>query len=399
MEKRMVLLLIFLIIIGLTSCGDTQESSYSQIGETTAAGADIGTTDKEKLNVSVPIYNAQNKKIGKIEYFGPVIPIDGGFVYMRRTDGGRAMEYYQYTVSTQKSIKIGSVENWTMQTNEAVFLRNHLFLFAMVRNGETQVLKLLDLDMEKHTLSEVFSEEGGFPYNTMVGSGDKLLIARALPNETCIQEYNVLTNEMKDLKRIPFDDAKGVGEAVRHICAGEDTISLLMPVIKGENSVRLRANVYDTAMNLLDSTDISEISTDPNELRQGVSNFVFSDGVLYYENFSTTRFLGRVTDTGIQKLMNVDSLCIMAYETEQIPETKLLCRLYDKSNALYLVDMKTGDIREGSFFADDERYQFYNMYRDANGNITILMGYKHPDTGAELEPRFYYIKESDLKFS
>ncbi len=397
MKKALAFLLIFLITICLTACGDAREPLYSQTDRTAAGAAGIGSADGEELNELLPIYNAQNEKIGEINLFGTVMPTNGGFVYT--VHSGSAMEYYQYTVSNQESVKLGSVENWAMQPNEAVFLHNHLFIFVMTGGGETQILKLLDLDLENHTLSEVFSEEGGFPYNTMIGSGDKLLIARALTNETCIQEYNVLTNEMKDLKRIPFDDARGVGEAVRHICADKDTISLLMPVIKDENSVRLQVNVYDTAMSLLNSADISDISADPNELRQGVSNFVFSDGLLYYENFSMTRFLGRVTDTGLEKCMDVDSLYVMAYETAQVPETKLLCRLYDESNALYLVDMKTGDIRKGSFFADDKRYQFYNMYRDATGNVIMLMGYRHPDTGAELEPRLYYVSESDLHFS
>ena len=54
----------------------------------------------------------------------------------------------------------------------------------------------------------------------------------------------------------------------------------------------------------------------------------------------------------------------MAYETAQIPETKLLYRSYDEGNALYLVDVKTGDIREGSFSADDELYQIKDVSRD-----------------------------------
>ena len=119
MKKALAFLLIFLITICLTACGDAREPLYSQTDRTAAGAAGIGTADGEELNELLPIYNAQNEKIGEINLFGTVMPTNGGFVYT--VHSGSAMEYYQYTVSNQESVKLGSVENWAIRAERSCF--------------------------------------------------------------------------------------------------------------------------------------------------------------------------------------------------------------------------------------------------------------------------------------
>ena len=95
-------------------------------------------------------------------------------------------------------------------------------------------------------------------------------------------------------------------------------------------------DVYDRDMKFLGSRYISGV-TDEEGQNQFAMNFIYSKGFLYYQNASFTSFLGRVTDKGVERLLEDDS-ARMAYETAQIPETKLLYRSHDEGNALYLAD-------------------------------------------------------------
>lgn len=87
-----------------------------------------------------------------------------------------------------------------------------------------------------------------------------------------------------------------VGETIRQISADENTIALMMLVKEDADSVKLRVDVYDHNLNYIKSVDVTDISSEPNELRQGISNFQYSNGLFYYENFSSTRFLGEISN-------------------------------------------------------------------------------------------------------
>ena len=97
--------------------------------------------------------------------------------------------------------------------------------------------------------------------------------------------------------------------------------------------------------------------------------------------------------------MDVDIVHKMAYDAAQNPDTRLLFCCANESNALYLLDMKTGDVRESSFFAENRNYQFLNIFRDTNGSMLIVMAAIEPSTGKKLPYRLYYVSESDLHFS
>ena len=400
MKRILAFLLVLTVALGLGACVGPEEASPQAGGEGAAAAA-------EYPYAPVPIYNAQNEKIGELEQSGSVYPTEGGFVYTKRVDdrigldisgGVIDIEYYLYTVSSGEHIKIGAVQNHYMQS-KGVLLQNHLFFFEVIYTEEESVVKLLDLDLENHTMSEVYSEVDGSYFQSMAGVGESLFFAKPVENGACIQEYNISEKEMKTLMRLSWDAASDEREMLRSLWADENTISLLMletDTGRSKEPAHLRVDVYDRDMKFLGSRYISGV-TDEEGQNQFAMNFIYSSGFLYYQNASFTSFLGRVTDKGVERLLEDDS-ARMAYETAQIPETKLLYRSYDEGNTLYLVDVKTGDIREGSFSADDELYQIKDVSRDTGGNVWIRMGYEDPSTDERPE-RLYYVSESDLHFS
>ena len=116
---------------------------------------------------------------------------------------------------------------------------------------QNRTVKLLDIDLKNNSIKVVLSEEGGFPYNSMVGVEDKLFIAKVLSNGSCIEEYNIKTNKTQTLIKFDFNDKTTVGETIRQISADENTIALMMLVKEDADSVKLRVDVYDHNLNYI----------------------------------------------------------------------------------------------------------------------------------------------------
>ncbi len=400
MKKMLAFLLVLAMALSLGACAGPEEIPSQANG----GGESFSPVYPY---AAVPIYNARHEKIGELEQSGKIFPTESGFVYTKRAGNREAMEYYQYTASTGENVKIGSVQDWFIQSDQSVLLQNHLFFFVVTAADGGNVLRLMDLDLENHTMSEVYAEEGGDYYTSMAAMGDRIFIAKPMENGSCIQEYDPSSKKMKTLKSFSFDSAKNVGEMVKYLYADGDTLSVLMleaEEIKTEEGgaiiepfARLRVDVYDKDMKLLESRDISDVSDEDDERLKTVTSFLYSGGLLYYQNNSSTQFFGRVGDRSLIMLMFPDNSLRMARETALVPGTKLLYSL-DEGNTLYRMDMKTGDMWEGSFSADDESYTIHGIYRGTGGNVWIRMGSRDPLTDEKRE-RLYYVSESDLKFS
>lgn len=98
MKKIPALLLVLAMVLSLGACAGPEEIS-SQANK----GGEVFSPVYPYA--AVPIYNAQNEKIGELEQSGKIFPTEGGLVYTKRAGDREAMEYYQYTASTGESVK------------------------------------------------------------------------------------------------------------------------------------------------------------------------------------------------------------------------------------------------------------------------------------------------------
>ena len=399
MKKLLVLLLSLAMVLGFGACSES-EKSFPPVVETKDTG--------EYPYTPVSIYNAKNEKIGELEQSGVIFPTDDGFVYSVRVDdrvglktsGGTSdMEYYLYTASTGEKVKIGAVDNQYIMSGRNVLLHNHLFFFVVTSTEEEgSVSHLLDLDLENHSMSEVYSGADVSAANPISGVGDSLYIAEYIENGARIQEYNLTTKEMKTLMQVSYDTAGDEKEILKNMYANEDTICLLVLETEGEDSTHLRMDVYDREMQLMGSKYISGISKEDLTSDMYVRDFSFADGILYCQVGLSGPFIGKVIDEGLVKYSYPDEVTKSALETVPSLKTKLLYDPTDANNTLYLVDMGTGDMKKASFSAKEDLYMVSAVYRDTNGNLLIRMMGRDPETDKKLSC-LYYIKESDLKFS
>lgn len=356
-------------------------------------------------NESLPIYNKNNETIGQINHYGSLIQTNDSIVYTKiptdKVNSITEIDYYRYMLDTKQDIKLGTINNWAQQSTESVCLDEHLYLLITtgeVSDEQNRTVKLLDIDLKNNSIKVVLSEEGGFPYNSMVGVEDKLFIAKVLSNGSCIEEYNIKTNKTQTLIKFDFNDKTTVGETIRQISADENTIALMMLVKEAADSVKLRVDVYDHNLNYIKSVDVTDISSEPNELRQGISNFQYSNGLFYYENFSSTRFLGEISNNQILKTIETNDTFAMALETEN-NKTKLFYQSFSpNNNYLYLWNMRDKTLLKSEFYADNTKYYIINMTRSSNDDCLITMYYRSNSSGEKLTPRLYYVNLADLKF-
>ncbi|GGG57917.1 hypothetical protein [Paenibacillus radicis (ex Gao et al. 2016)] len=405
--KKIIGLLGLVFMMILYSCVDnSQNKEIHESKQTIIPGTTIS-------NETISIYDIHNAKIGEIERYGILVLTDDSIIYNRIPTGSvdliTEMDYYRYIFATKEIIKLGTVENFSYEAKyDTTVIGNSLYM--MVTTGEiseieNRTLHLYKVDLISNTMSVVFSEEGGFPYNTMTAVGDKLFMIRVNPaGGSELEVYNTETNERKIVKKFEFNDKANIGEAIRQITSDEKTVSLLRLKMESGEKSRLYLDVYDHDMNFLRSVDVSTIpshSTDSpeNELRQGVSNFVIANDYIYYANFSITRFLGEIENDSLRSIMDVNPEFEMASESVKSKYSGLFYQSFSKDNDLYLLNYTDGKLRKTTFNADDERYYIVNISRNTNDNLLITMKYSHPDTGEELEPKLYYVNLSELEFS
>lgn len=408
--KKLIGIFVLVLIMILCSCDNNSANEERRDLKQTISQ---GTTSTSISNETISIYDINNEMIGEIERYGILVLTDDSIIYNKIPNGsvGSAakMDYYRYIFETKKNIKLGTVDNWLYEAKyDTTVIGDSLYMFVTTGQSmdvENRTLHLYKVDLINNAMSVVFSEKGGFPYNSMTAVGNKLLMVRVIAKGGSeLEEYDTETNARKILKKFDFDNKAQIGEAIRHITSDHQTISLLRLKIESDGKTRLYLDIYDHDMSFLRTVDVSTIpshytDSSGNELRQGVSGFAVVNDYFYYENFSITRFLGAIQDKSLRPIMDMNPEFEMSSESVKSQLSGLFYQSFGKNNDLYLLNYKDGTLRKTTFKIDDERYYIINISRNSNDDLLITMRYKDPDTGEELMPRLYYVKLSELKFS
>lgn len=369
-------------------------------------------------NTHYGIYDADEHTIGEIDSYGILIQTDDSIIYNHLPEETSQeitnMDYYRYDFSTNQSMKIGAIENWVYESKyNTTVIGNALYMLITTQDSDNEsesTLHLYKIDLSSNDMSVVFSEKGAFQYNSMTSFGDTLFIVQILANRCEIIAYDTVGGTRQVLKRFDFDDAAGTGETIRQITSDGNTLVFLRLKIDEEQHTSLYLDRYTADMTLLESVDLSSITSErtdldktdwENERRQGVSNFWVSGHLFYYENFSITRFLGKIENNSVTSMTEtaLSGTWGAAYEAVKNSDSIVFYEAFTPDNKIYWLDGDTGNLKETSFKVADERYTINNLSRDTRGNLLFYMGYEDPDTGETLEPRLYYVPFEELDFS
>lgn len=347
MKKIFLLLVTALFLLSLYGC-NTSSSSNNSTEQTTVTNTDDLSLDSDiettELNHDYEIYN-NGKKVDTLNLYGLFKQIDNGFIYSKiNKDSPNEMEYYRYYLDKKNSVKLGSIKNWSMQIHDKAYVNNHLCFTSStgdITDEENRTLEFIDIDLNKNKMTTVFSDKGGFPYDTVTGADNLVIITKVLNNGTSLELYDTETQKFKQLKYLEFDDKNCVGKTIRKVSIDDKTKTICLLVLDcvSETDVSLKIETYDYDMNFLKSYDISDISDDSNELIQGVQFFDFRNNYLIYQNFSMTRCIGYIGNKKLQKsdmIDNIDDTYSMAQTPQKGYNTVLSFKDVDLERNIYL---------------------------------------------------------------
>ena len=346
MKKIFLLLVTTLFLLSLYGC-NTSSSSNNSTEQTTVTNTDDLSLDSDiettELNHDLDIYS-NDKKIDTLNLFDALMPTEDGLIYSKiNKDSPNEMEYYRYYFDKKNSVKLGSIKNWSMQIHDKAYVNNHLCFTAStgdITNEENRTLEFIDIDLNKNKMTTVFSDKGGFPYDTVTGADNLVIITKVLDNGTSLELYDTETQKFKQLKYLEFDDKNSIGETIRKVSIDDSTKTICLLVLDcvSETDVSLKIETYDYDMNFLKSYDISNISDDSNELIQGVQFFDFRNNYLIYQNFSMTRCIGYIGNKKLQKsdmIDNIDDTYSMAQTPQKGYDTILSYKGIDSDHKIY----------------------------------------------------------------
>ena len=303
-------------------------------------------------NTHYGIYDADEHKIGEIDSYGILIQTDDSIIYNHLPQATSQeitdMDYYRYDFATNRSVKIGTIENWVYESKyNTTVIGNTLYMFITTQEEDQKesTLHLYKIDLESNGMSVVFSEKGAFQYNAMTSFGDTLYIVQILNNRCDMIAYDTVSGTRDVLKQFEFDDAAGTGETIRQITSDDDTLVCLRLKIDNEQRTSLYLDRYTADMTLVESVDLSSITSeradlDPddreNERRQGVSTFWVRDNLFYYENFSITRFLGKIENGSITSMTEtaLPGTWGAAYEAVKNSDSIIFYEAFAKDNKM-----------------------------------------------------------------
>lgn len=390
MKKIIMTIIILSAIVILSGCA--QNTKISDDVTSTPAVSDGN-------NIIRSIFNSQNEKLGQINN-SCIMQTDDSLIYFTQKGNLEAtdyeIEYYRYLLESKNSIKLGSVKQQQAISYDKVLINNHIYFF--ISTGDISSLKttLYDIDLNTNIMSESNYSPNYSVYNSMTVVENKIIMVNGTTDGCIVEEYNPLTKSSKEIKKYAFDNSNNTGETVRQITSDKNTVSLLVLKMETEENVTLRIDTYDLNFNFLKSTDLSSISDDSNELRQPVFAFKFTNDIIYYENRSITRFLGKSTNGTLTPLTDTPDDLFESAEELTPDDNSIFCKIYGNGNYIYRLNHNTGKLEKTEFYADDERYYITHITKTENGKIAISMSYKDDDTGMELPERLYLMDEGEL---
>lgn len=409
MKKIFLLLVTALFLLSLYGC-NTSSSSNNPTEQTTVTNTDDLSLDSDiettELNHDYEIYN-NGKKVDTLNLYGLFKQIDNGFIYSKiNKDSPNEMEYYRYYLDKKNSVKLGSIKNWSMQIHDKAYVNNHLCFTAStgdITDEENRTLEFIDIDLNKNKMTTVFSDKGGFPYDTVTGADNLVIITKVLDNGTSLELYDTETQKFKQLKYLEFDDKNCVGKTIRKVSIDDKTKTICLLVLDcvSETDVSLKIETYDYDMNFLKSYDISDISDDSNELIQGVQFFDFRNNYLIYQNFSMTRCIGYIGNKKLQKsdmIDNIDDTYSMAQTPQKGYDTILSYKGIDSDHKIYSFNTIDKTMKKTTFKPEIKDYTINRISRIGKDNLMIIMFPDNTDGKSNLNPKLYFTKLSDLNF-
>ena len=445
MKRYFSLLLCALLCVCITGCSkesnntETQASDKSSVTESTVEASENSKTisdeasensrtvsdepsdTKETDDNMIEIVDKDGKHIGQIPFNSGMTLTNSGIFYTTFIPGAAGSDttvvglndgekdkiiYHLYDTKTDESYSFGSIPD---QDYEAGYCRTELNgkLYTLITTGnamdqEPDPLLLAEFDLVEHTINQYKISDNGFPYTAMTEVNGKLLILNHDQTDVLNDNLYLFDPESKQTEQVlQFELNGNTGDTIRSINSDGKNIYVLRLRFEGDNNVTMFLDTYDLAFKKLSEKDISAMLKESagsalaqddtaNEMKQMVSRFmVFDEKYVYYENFSTTRFLGNVEDGKLFSETKGAGDTFLASSGSGAPFFYCIYGGERNENSIY--ELKNGALEKTVFKADDDRYFLSAASRSPDGKTLIQVAYTNPeDRNDTLPTKIYY---------
>lgn len=400
------ILILFCVLITALSAGCNVQDSEEF----------LNISDEASDNNTAKIYDIDNNIIGELEEGFQLWLVDGNIIHTTSQKGSAkdssAADCYCYNIENKTSVYLGTIEDWEIAlTHQQVLYNQHLYNLIVagdLYDANKRELVVYDIDLNNKCMSKAVVIKGGFQYDTMTVANNKILITNLHPDgHSSIEEYDLETKQLKTVLSNDLDSENGK-DVIRNITTDGNSICMMRVQYNSEEDHPLFLDYYDYDMNRIKSINLAPMFTndyDFDETDQGVSDFIVSNDYLYYQNFSLTRFLGKIKDNTVERLIETNPNFNSATNADLQDNKFLFYQAYNdgtsnisKSNDLYLFDSESGSVKKCEFYADNKKYYFTAAYKSTDNHALLVMQYEDPYTRDALPVRFYYVDLSDLDF-
>ena len=403
----------------LCSCGDSNAPEGDKTGE---VNEEYNAEFDESVlfqNNAIPIYDANEKEICKIDAFGVSALAGTKLLYTKLPkspcEKSDTLEYHLYDMESGADQKLETIENWIYEENfEAKEVGSHLYI--SVSSGdylerETRLQTIYDIDTEKGSMSPLLEIKGGIPYNTFTVAGDELIVAELLETgQSDLVRVSLSDEKQKRPVVHEYDESKTFCKgSIRHIDSDDSHIYTVRLDWTDDEVYSLYKETYDLDLKLQESVDLSKMfseeSGDSNEKQQWVASFFVRDAYMFYQNFSVTTFFGKIDDKKADPIIPANDLFAYAPCADDSAKDDLFLRIFGDEleddtlrNRFYLADPKTGKVQTATFHPQEKRYAFRSALRGSGDMVLLTVGYMPESEGEALPDRVYYINMKDLDF-
>ncbi|MBR1533628.1 MAG: hypothetical protein IJ639_04645 [Ruminococcus sp.] len=434
MKRFFPLLLCAMLCIGITGCSkesnsiETQFSDKNSITKSTVetsenskTASDEQSDTKETVKNMIEVNDKDGKHIGQIPFNSGMTLTNNGIFYTTSIPSSASSDtiavginegekerivYHLYDIKTDESFTFGSIPD---QDYEAGYCRTELdgklYILVTVGNAmdkEPDALLLAEFDLIEHTINQYKISDNGFPYTAMAEVNGKLLILNHDQTDVLNDKLYLFDPESKQTKQVMQFELNGnFGDTIRSMNSDGKNIYILRLHFEGNNNVAMFLDKFDLDFKKLSEKDISAMLKESagenlvpedvaNEMKQMVSRFMVLDGkYVYYENFSTTRFLGNIEDG---KLFNeTEGVGDMFLASSGSGKPFFYCIFGGEKNENSIFEWKNGTLEKTIFKADDDQYYITAASRSPDGKTLIEVAYTNPeDRNDSLPTKIYY---------
>ena len=371
------------------------------------------------LNEIIPIYDTEDNLIDNMEHYGSITQTDTGFVYSKQTADSTSdnyvMKYYYYNFSTRDHDELGVIQGWAYEAvYDTFYSDNHVYMLVTtgsVNNYDETENYLYDINILDETMTGFLLDGATSPYNSMTLIDDKIYIVMPGSELCLVSCFDIENKTISKIKEYYYNSDTDCGESIRHISSDEEYVYMLRLYMENISDAKIYIDIFDQNLTPVSSLDVTDdiIKDTPegedknSELRQLVSHFEIDNNIVYYENFSITRAMFRISNVRLasteryytKHILECNSDLYKASSITDSDDMNIFYKAYD--NDVFVMNTNDNLIQKSEFKIDDPNYYITYMTCNSQGDILLFMSYIGSGNSNEMQKnKIYYLNVEDI---